>query len=353
MVLIRPFEENDSADILSMEKLCPQGNENYAMGADKSPNPAARYDLYENSKFLVAEEKGKVVGSIGWAVKKSSKGNNYIYLAEVNIHPDFRKLGIASKLVEEVEKYAHDKNVDHIYCYIFEPNIASKSLFTKLSYFNPLDFQACALATYKEAKILGKFKIEKLKRKEIPEAVDLINNYYKGRDHFLPYTVETFENYVNSIPKYGLDNFWAVKDNSEMVACAGLWDSSELAKICFSKEPFSFKVMQKTFQFLSNFTKMPNLPAEGEYFNLYMTADHAFKPGNEESILSLIKYFNNLMVESNESFFIINLDPKDVLLKIIRELRPQIDKWSVYSKSFGKDLGNINQIYVDIRDMVL
>ena len=139
-------------------------------------------------------------------------------------------------------------------------------------------------------------KPEKIKENEIPETVGIINSYYRNRKHFVPYTKESFENYVNRIPNYGLENFWVVKENDEIVACAGLWDSSTIAKICFSNEPFSFKLMQKIFGFLGNFTNIPNLPAEGEYFNLNMTADHAYIAENSGAILSLIKHFNNLLL---------------------------------------------------------
>lgn len=353
MVSIRPFEEKDNTSILAMEKLCPQGNEKYAMGADKSPNAAARYDLYDNSKFLVAEDEGKVVGSIGCTLKKSLSEYSYVYITEVNVHPDFRKLGIASQLIKEVEKYASDNGADHIYCYIFEPNNASKSLFTELGYSNPLDIQACAISVYKKVKIPETYRLEKLKRNEISEVLGIINEYYKDREHFLPYSTKEFEKYVNNIPNYGLENFWVVKDNGEIVACAGLWDGSNIAKTCFTKEPFSWKVMKRIFGFLGIFAKMPYFPAENEYFNLHMVVDHAFKVGNSDAILSLMGHFNNMLLESNEYFFLINLDPNDILLEKLEGLRPQIDKWSVYNKSLSKDLKDISQIYVDIRDMIL
>jgi hypothetical protein len=68
MVLIRPFEKGDSTTMLDIEKLCPQGNENYAMGIDKR-DIMARYELYDNWNVLVAEEEENVVGWIGWTVK--------------------------------------------------------------------------------------------------------------------------------------------------------------------------------------------------------------------------------------------------------------------------------------------
>lgn len=352
MVLIRPFEAKDNATILDMEKLCPQGDENYAMGADKSPDAAARYDLYNNSHFLVAEEEGRVIGSVGWALK-NSLNYDYIYLTEVNVHPDFRKQGIASQLVEEVEKYAHKKGADHIYCYIFKPNKVSKTLFAKLGYSNILDMQSCVLTVYKEAKIPETYKIEKLKKSDIPEVVKIINNYYEAREHFLPYSSDSFAEFINSIPFYGLDNYWVAKDGDKIVAGAGLWDSSKFAKVCFTKEPLSWKILQRIFGFMAIFTKMPSLPAENEYFKLHMTMDQAYTNGNPDAVIALFKYFNNKLLETNEKFFLVNLDPKDNILQELKELSPQIDIWSVYNKSLDTKFNKNNQIYIDARDMIL
>jgi len=96
-----------------------------------------RYKLYKNWKVLVAEADGKVVGWIGWTVKHGlTQGVTYVYLTEVMVHPEFRRKGIATKLVTEAEKDARETGSGYIYCYIFEPNDASKVLFGKLGYSN-------------------------------------------------------------------------------------------------------------------------------------------------------------------------------------------------------------------------
>ena len=176
MLLIRPFEESDNAKMLDIEKLCPQGNGKYAMGIDKSPDAIARYELYENWKVLVAEEDGKVVGWIGWTVKHGSiQGETYVYLTEVMMHPEFRRKGIATKLVMEVEKDARETGSGYIYCYIFEPNNASQALFLKLGYSEMGEFKPCAISAYKKTNIAQKFEIERINKNDIPDVVNLIN----------------------------------------------------------------------------------------------------------------------------------------------------------------------------------
>lgn len=47
MISIRPFSDNDSQNLREIERLCPQGNENCALGVDKM-DIIARYKMYDN-----------------------------------------------------------------------------------------------------------------------------------------------------------------------------------------------------------------------------------------------------------------------------------------------------------------
>ncbi len=104
------------------------------------------------------------------------------------VHPEFRKREIATKLVTEAEKNARETGSSHIYCYIFEPNDASKALFEKLGYSNKGEFKPCAISAYKKANIAQKFKIESINKNDIPDVVSLINDYYTG-----PCTLRTLQ----------------------------------------------------------------------------------------------------------------------------------------------------------------
>ena len=353
MVLIRPFEKGDSTTMLDIEKLCPQGNENYAMGIDKR-DVIARYELYDNWNVLVAEEEGNVVGWIGWTVKHDPlKEEAYAYFTEVMVHPEFRRKEIAAKLLMEAKKNVRDIGSAYIYCYIFEPNDASQMLFEKLGYSNMGEFRPCSISVYKKADITHKFEIERINEKDIPEAVNLINGYYSGHAHFVPYTPESFGSYVNGIPAYGLDNFWVVKNEGRIAACAGLWDCSVMGDMCFAKIPLTWKVMRGVFGLLGLFTKMPKIPAEGEYFKNYYTTDPAFEPENPEAMSSLIGYFNNLVLDAGRDFFTCQMDADDPLFDIIKKFKPQIDTWYVYANELEGEPPEFSPLYIDIRDLVL
>lgn len=353
MVLIRPFEKSDSTTMLDIEKLCPQGNENCAMGIDKS-DIIARYELYDNWNVLVAEEEGNVVGWIGWTVKHDPlKEEAYAYFTEVMVHPEFRRKGIAAKLFMEAEKNVRDIGSAYIYGYIFEPNDASRALTEKLGFSNVGGFRLCAMTVYKKANVTQKFEIERINENDIPEAVNLINGYYSGHAHFVPYTPESFESHVNGIPAYGLKNFWVVKDEGNIAACAGLWDWSVMGDMCFTKIPLTWKVMRGVFGLLGLFTKMPKIPAEGEYFKGYYVTDPAFEPESPEAMSSLIGYFNNFLLDAGRDFFSCQLDADDPLFDIIKKFKPSVDTWYVYAKALEREPPELSPLYLDIRDLVL
>lgn len=353
MVLIRPFEKGDSTTMLNIEKLCPQGNENYAMGIDKR-DIIARYELYDNWNVLIAEEEGNVVGWIGWTVKHDAlRKETYAYFTEVMVHPEFQRKGIAAKLFMEAEKNVSDIGSAYIYGYIFEPNDASQALTEKLGWSNVGEFRPCSISVYNKDNFAQKFEIERINENDIPEAVSLINGYYSGRAHFVPYTPESFGSYVNGIPAYGLENFWVVKDEGKIAACAGLWDCSVMGDMCFTKIPLTWKVMRGVFGLLGLFAKVPKIPAEGEYLKGYYVTDPAFEPESSEAMSSLIGYFNNFILDAKRDFFTCQLDVDDPLFGIIKKFKPQVDTWYVYAKALEGEPPKLSPLYLDIRDLVL
>ncbi len=302
----------------------------------------------------MAEENGKIAGWVGWTIKNSPiKKELYVYLAEIMVDPHFRRKGIATKLIIEAEKNAHEIGSSYIYCYIFEPNEASKDLFKKLGFSHMEAIKSHALSVYKKAEIAQNFVIERINRTDIRDAVNLINNYYAGRPHFIPYTPESFESYINGIPAYGLENFWVVKENGKMVACAGLWDYSILQKMSMSKLPFSWKVMRVVFGFLGLFTKMQKIPAEGDIFKPQFLTDHAFELKKSDAMSNLIAYINNILIDEKRDVFVAAQSSNDPIFEITKKSNPSIDTFNFYAKSISGELPMFSPLYFDIRDAIL
>lgn len=353
MVLLRPFREEDNAILLEIEKLCPQGNDKIAEAMDKSPDAIARYRLYDKWEVFVAEEKEKVVGWIGWTLKQNTNGEKYGYITEVIVHPEFQRRGIATKLTKKAETNLKENGALYVYCYVFEANDASNVLFVKNEYIDIGKMQIQAISVYKKAKVAPGFSIRHAGKDDIEGIVNLINSYYAGNSHFVPYTAESFETHINNIPGYGLDKLWIALSDDRIMACAGLWDISALAKIYYAKEPASMRILALVFNFLDRFTSMPKIPEENELFVTTYITDYAFIPEGSDAMSNIIKYLNNIVFESQRCFIVALLTPDDPMVQIIKKSKSMVETWNIFAKSFDGRSVNLKPLYLDIRDFIM
>ncbi|HIH74645.1 MAG TPA: GNAT family N-acetyltransferase [Methanosarcina sp.] len=353
MISIRPFNDREDQRMLEIERLCPQGDEKCAMGVDKK-DMIARYEMYDNWDVLVAEKDGKVAGWIGLTIKitPEQKGK-YAYITEVMVDPAFQRAGIATKLIKEAEKKAQEMDVDYAYCYIYEPNKASQFLFEKIGYSRMRGIKFPVISTYKKLDESSEYSIKSIDREKIGDATGLINEYNSGSVHFMPFTDQTFESRLRFIPGYGPENFWVVRNKeNKIAACAGLWDSSELAHLYYAREPTAMKVMKSIFGALSHITKVPEFPAEGEHFKVLYIVDCAFDKRQPNAMLALLRHLNNISIDRRQDFLMAMTDPEDSLLEVMKKLKPQTETWNVFARSFEGDLPNFSPFYVDIRDII-
>jgi ribosomal protein S18 acetylase RimI-like enzyme len=356
MILLRSFIESDNATLLEIEKLCPQGNDKIAESMDKSPDAIARYRLYDNWEVSVAEEDNRVAGWIGWTLKQDSAEKKYGYLAEVIVHPDFQRRGIATELMRKAEIDLVENGASHAYGYVFEANDASNAMFTKNGYAKVGEIQMQAISVYKKAKVAPEVSIRRAGRDDIPHIVDLINSYNEGRVHFVPYTTERFENHVNNIPGYSMDNLWVALANDRIAACTGLWDISAIAKMYYAKEPASMRIIGAVFDFLDKFTSMPKIPGEKEFFIAHYLTDYAFMPENPESsvaMANLIRYLNNVLLDTQSISIVALVTPDDPIFQVTRESKPLVEKWNIYAKSLECGSMNLQPLYLDVRDFIM
>lgn len=81
------------------------------------------------SLFLVAEVDGKIVGSV-LGTHDGRKG----WINRVSVDPQFRRQGIAKKLITMIEKYFGSSGIDIIACLIEDSNTLSSEIFQRLGY---------------------------------------------------------------------------------------------------------------------------------------------------------------------------------------------------------------------------
>ncbi len=79
------------------------------------------------------EENGKIVGNVSLVPFRHSKQRIYL-IANVAVHPDFRRQGIARALTERAMQHAREKKVNNIWLHVREDNPGAIDLYTKLGF---------------------------------------------------------------------------------------------------------------------------------------------------------------------------------------------------------------------------
>ncbi len=352
MAHIRPFRDEDNKTLLDIERLCPQGNEELALVVDKGPDITARYELYDNWDIRIAEKDNRTVGWIGWTVKQGIE-KKYVYIAEVMVHPDYRGQGIGTGLIKEAERAAQEIEASHIYCYVYETNKDFMELCQYLEYTRQKEIRSIGMSAYRKDHTERKYDLERINHKDIFEVVKLINSYYYGRAHFLPFSTDSFRTYANGILGYGLENFIVAKWKGNIVACGGFWDSSVLMEMTYTKEPLMWKLVANAYGILRHFISMPRIPSEGECFDFYSIVNHAFESKHECAMEEILNYCNNLMFDTKCEFFGTYTDSDDPLIDVLKKFKPMCKTLYLYAKPIAGKMPDFDKIYVDCRDTIL
>ena len=120
-IIIDFMKEEDINEILDISSLSFSVSWSKNSYIQELTNPVARY--------LVAEIDNKVIGFIGtWIVLDES------HITNIAVHPNHRKQGIASKLVEELLYYCKTQGCISYTLEVRSSNKAAKSLYEKYNF---------------------------------------------------------------------------------------------------------------------------------------------------------------------------------------------------------------------------
>jgi len=89
-------------------------------------------NLAEPHYLLLAYDKEQIVGSVCVGLDKPKRGEGYIDW--VAIIPQYRKQGLATRLIDSVEVYLTKNNFDKVKVRTWSTNIASVALYNKLGF---------------------------------------------------------------------------------------------------------------------------------------------------------------------------------------------------------------------------
>ena len=350
MVSIRLANDSDNAQLLELEKMCPQGT-NLVLSFDRSPNFFARSQVYLDYLIYVAEEEKKIAGTVGATLKEfnvNGKSVRGIYIYDLRVNPNHRGKGIGSQLIQRA--IAEEKEADLAYGIIMEENYPSVALFTKLGFHNIHDFILLNIPIFKRKQ--GKTQnIRTMTTEDVQQITALLNKYYGDRDFFAELTPHDFLEGMSSLPGYGYESIYVDKAEGKIQACTGLWDYSKIFRVTALRVSAKLNMLRYVLKFVNIFKDSMKLPAVGEPFKLMYVKDMAFA-GKPETAVPLIEHCINQAYAQKSAFLSFPLDAAEPMAQIIAKYKPIIVKNHIYAKSLsGEDLKSSQMAYVNVADL--
>lgn len=127
----------------------------------------------EPIRFFIAEENGKVVGTI--MIEKRRKLG---YLGTVTVHPDFRRKGIATKLMETAINYARKRKIANTILHVISTNNPAKGLYQKLGFkkFEEIVFLTADMDSFMSLKGAEGIQVRDFQKSDIDAVYELIKS---------------------------------------------------------------------------------------------------------------------------------------------------------------------------------
>lgn len=225
---IRYYHPEDDPALMMLERLSPRG----------LPEPFVHYRrrfidraaLFSDHQMLVAEHEGQVIGCTAIAVKRTHIGGKPVsvgYVFDLRAHPDVRRQGIGTALVEAVDDYLIGRRVDGVYALIVSSNVASLRLFDKMGYDRIRQLIMLSFQPYPA------FDFPEYMPRHEEDAVadgDLIQAVHSGRDMYVPDVPER-------VHDFGFER-WTIDMGDTKFAGFSVFDQSYVFQQWPAEEPF-------------------------------------------------------------------------------------------------------------------
>ena len=353
-IRIREAEPGDNGALLGLEMRCPQGTE-LVFQFDRSPDFFARSKPYERSWAFVAEEGGRIVGSIECAIREAYVWgvlSRAMYAFGAMVDPEHRRRGIASKLLKEVEAAAAREDADLIYAFIVEENVPSIRMVEKMGYLHWKNVRQNLLLAYEERGIASPDSVRPLRVDDVPEIVELINGMYGGHDFFLPFTVESFLALVERTPHYGMEDIYVYEDGGEITAVLGCWEYHRVLAPRVVRFNMRMRLQRLVLKVMGLLTRVPKIPGLGERSLQCILTPVAYH--DLEACRELLGYVNNRAKEEGLHFVTLVCEegsPLEELIEGYRRTLVTVHQMVMPLKGHVYDSPGSRSLYMNVEDV--
>lgn len=285
---IRGAMWSDNEALLALEAITPIKAGQHKILFDRSPNYFTQMALWDNAVILVAEKGNSIVGSHAMTCYPTIINGHQMMIAKghaLRVSPEVQGLGLGTELSRACERETKVLGAQIVWAVLDPGNFPMAKTNDRVapwqhqnfSYDDSLDQQASKVPTVsllvldlRDFRFVsnGDNKVIRASLEYAEAIIEILNDTHKGKDLFMPYSLDSFMGRLTRGKTYSLRDFYVyVGQDGQATAVAGLWRQCEVIREIRINE-------------ISN---------EHCQITRAAVADWGFKPGHEKDFVKLLQ----------------------------------------------------------------
>jgi GNAT superfamily N-acetyltransferase len=300
---IREALPEESEELQRLQAKCPQGK-SLIFSTVNLPDFFSRARAYESPRVFVAYEEDRIIGSAACAIREGVVGARVLrvgYEFQYFTSPDYRRRGVARRLRHKIERHLTYQRAALSYTLVMEGNLPSMRLFESEGFRLHRELVMPAIAVLREVEVPRAENIRPTTPRDLEAVAELLNQTWHGHELFEPTSAASLAHQLERLPTLDYNNLLVLEDESQILACVGLWDWSRIMRITVLRLSLRMRILGRL---LVLARIVPRFPSPGDTLRQMMLTMIGYK--SPAHLVPLVKYANNLALgEGIEQIFCI------------------------------------------------
>ena len=264
---------------------------------------------------IVAEENTIIIGCVSIVKEEMmlmNKPTIFYYLCDLKVHPEHRNKKVGTHLSKAMHAWLLQQDADLLFSTVANENQKVMPLFNGKAGIENVTtagkFYILQLVPKKNYKVNHAYTILRCSAEE-----KIVQMHSQFAERYVLHPYANAEYYNDCI------HFAALK-NGNLVAAISLFDPVSLKQNVLISIPWYYSLAVNFLRLAKPVLHTPYMPHNGEAIRILYVKDFSYLPGNEDALISLIKFASEYAYKNNYSFLSITFHEKD-------ELRPRLRKF--------------------------
>lgn len=290
---IREAIADDNLELQELQARCPQGT-TLIVSTVNTPDFFARVKVYEDYKVYVECENNRIIGSAACAIREAVVNRSVTKIGhgfQAFVDPESRGRRIAGQLHQVRENYLRQRGAVLAYTLVMEGNVPSLRYIERQGFKRHRTLVMPGIMVYKEMDTTSSGRIRSIVPEDFATVANLVNQTWQGYELYEPMTADSLARLVVRTPAYSYDNIFVLEENSQIRACLGFWDWSQVMQITVKALSLKMRAMGSLLDIVRVFRPIPRGPKAGDILKQMVLTPIGFR--EREHLIALLRHVNN------------------------------------------------------------